>query len=103
MHKNDGNLLLISYEKLFANRKEGYLRIAKFLGEEYYQNIVNDKELLNRILQNTHFDYMKNKLYFVHPTPKEIPKGSIKIVEFLGVLCRWRWKNKIVATSDQKN
>ncbi|GFY49336.1 hypothetical protein TNIN_305561 [Trichonephila inaurata madagascariensis] len=82
MHKNDGNLLLISYEKLFANRKEGYLRIAKFLGEEYYQNIVNDKELLNRILQNTHFDYMKNKLYFVHPTPKEIPKGSIKIVEF---------------------
>ncbi|GFR08224.1 hypothetical protein TNCT_453321 [Trichonephila clavata] len=82
VHKNDENLLLISYEKLLANRKEGYLRIAKFLGEEYYQNIVSDKKLWNRILQNARFDYMKKNLYFVYPSPKETSKDSIKIIEF---------------------
>ncbi|GFR19058.1 hypothetical protein TNCT_125691 [Trichonephila clavata] len=81
-HKNDENLLLISYERLHANRKEGYLRIAKFLGEEYYQSLVNDESLLNRIIENTSFDHMKKNLPFVHPHPKEPSKDTVKTVDF---------------------
>ncbi|GFR08225.1 hypothetical protein TNCT_453331 [Trichonephila clavata] len=81
-HKNDDNLLLISYENLFNNRKEGYLRIAKFLGEDYYQSLVNDEALLNRVLENTSFDYMKKNLQFVHPNPKEPSKDTVKTVNF---------------------
>ncbi|PRD29042.1 UNVERIFIED_CONTAM: Sult1b1 [Trichonephila clavipes] len=81
-HRNDENLLLISYEKLHANRKEGYLRIAKFLGEEYYQNLVTDESLLNTIIQNTSFDYMKKNLPLVHPDPKQPSKDTVKTVEF---------------------
>ncbi|GFU39863.1 hypothetical protein NPIL_181891, partial [Nephila pilipes] len=39
-HKNDENMLLVSYEKLLLNRRDETLRIAKFLGEEYYQSLV---------------------------------------------------------------
>ncbi|GFY49333.1 hypothetical protein TNIN_305531 [Trichonephila inaurata madagascariensis] len=81
-HKNDENLLLVSYEKLHANRKEGYLRIAKFLGEEYYQNLVTDESLLNTIIQNTSFDYMKKNLPLVHPDPKKPSKDTVTTVEF---------------------
>ncbi|KAF8787306.1 Sulfotransferase family cytosolic 1B member 1 like protein [Argiope bruennichi] len=61
-HKNDDNLMLISYEKLYANPKEGILQIAKFLGDEYYQNLLEDESLLNTILEHTSFDYMKKNL-----------------------------------------
>ncbi|GFS95565.1 hypothetical protein NPIL_412941 [Nephila pilipes] len=82
VHKNDENLLLISYEKLYTNRKEGYLRIAKFLGEEYYQSLVNDEELLKRIIENTSFDYMKKNLPLVHPHPKQNSEDSVKTIDF---------------------
>ncbi|CAL1272153.1 unnamed protein product [Larinioides sclopetarius] len=61
-HRNDDNILLISYEKLYANPKEGILRIAKFLGEEYYRNLKEDESLLHKIVEYTSFDYMKTNL-----------------------------------------
>ncbi|GFS95549.1 hypothetical protein NPIL_412881 [Nephila pilipes] len=67
---------------LYSNRKEGYLRIAKFLGEEYYQSLVNDEELLKRIIENTSFDYMKKNLPLVHPHPKQSSEDSVKTIDF---------------------
>lgn len=81
-HKNDENLLLISYEKLYNNRKEEYLRIAKFLGDEYYQNLISDEALSNKIIENTSFDYMKKNLQFIVPGSEENSEGSVKTVNF---------------------
>ncbi|GFT23522.1 hypothetical protein NPIL_431561 [Nephila pilipes] len=81
-HKNDENLLLISYEKLYTNRKEEYLRIAKFLGEEYYQNLAEDEALMKLIMENTSFDHMKKNLPFVHPQSKESSEEPVKTVDF---------------------
>ncbi|KAF8787311.1 Sulfotransferase 1C2 like protein [Argiope bruennichi] len=61
-HKDDDNLLLISYEKLHASPKEEILRIARFLGEKYYQDLSNDESLLDKIVKNTSFDHMKKNL-----------------------------------------
>lgn len=66
-HRNDDNLLMVSYEKLHANRKAEILRIAKFLHEEHYQRFLDDEELLNRIILHTSFDYMKKNLTSTHP------------------------------------
>ena len=66
-HRNDDNLLMVSYEKLHANRKEEILRIAKFLGEKYYQCLQEDEELLDKILLHTSFNYMKKNLTLIHP------------------------------------
>ncbi|KAF8787307.1 sulfotransferase 1B1-like isoform X1 [Argiope bruennichi] len=75
-HKNDDNLLLISYEKLHANPKEGILRIAKFLGEEYYQSLSTDESLLEKIVERTSFDYMKKNIDVDLPHRKKNENAS---------------------------
>ncbi|CAL1271329.1 unnamed protein product [Larinioides sclopetarius] len=69
-HKDDDNLLLVSYEKLHANRREETLRIAKFLGEGYYQCLSDDESLLGKILERTSFEYTKKNLFFTLPRNK---------------------------------
>lgn len=66
-HRNDDNLLMVSYEKLHANRKEEILRIAKFLSEEHYQYLQGSKDRLDSIMLHTSFDYMKKNLCLTHP------------------------------------
>ncbi|GFX88138.1 hypothetical protein TNCV_159531 [Trichonephila clavipes] len=81
-HKKDKNLLIVSYENLYNNRKEEYLRIARFLGEDYYQNLVKDEGLLNQIIEKTSFDNMKKNLPFVHPGSKGDSEEPVKTVNF---------------------
>ncbi|XP_042911931.2 sulfotransferase 1C2-like [Parasteatoda tepidariorum] len=68
----DGNILFVSYEELQIHRKEEILRIAKFLGEEHHDALINDESILNKIIEKTSFDYMKKNLKFTVPKdPKE--------------------------------
>ncbi|XP_055937278.1 sulfotransferase 1B1-like isoform X2 [Argiope bruennichi] len=77
-HKNDENLLLISYEKLYTDRRNMILKIAKFLAEEYFQNLSNDEKLLDRVIEHTNFDYMQKNLPFEHPFYKKEVAASKK-------------------------
>ncbi|XP_035205744.1 sulfotransferase family cytosolic 1B member 1-like [Stegodyphus dumicola] len=61
-HRNDPNVLFLSYEQLHANTKEQVLRIAKFLGEHYYEELVKDKELAELVLKLISFESMKKTL-----------------------------------------
>lgn len=79
-HKDDEGMLLVSYEKLQLNRKEEILRIAKFLGDEYYQPLSEDDSLVEKILEKTSFDYMKKNLSLSHPDPKN--EGKNRTVNF---------------------
>lgn len=63
-HRDDPNLLIVSYEKLHANTKEEILRIAKFLGEEHIKYLSEDEETLKKIIENTSFESMKKNLDF---------------------------------------
>ncbi|GFT89546.1 hypothetical protein NPIL_178411 [Nephila pilipes] len=69
-HKDDESLLLVSYENLMQNRKDEILKIAKYLGDEYYQPLFEDESLLEKVLEHTSFDYMKKNLALIHPDPK---------------------------------
>ncbi|GIY54957.1 hypothetical protein CEXT_582371 [Caerostris extrusa] len=66
-HRDDSNLLLISYEKLLANTKGEILRMAKFMGEEYLSSLLHDESLLNQIIECSSFDHMKKNLPVVNP------------------------------------
>ncbi|GFX88101.1 hypothetical protein TNCV_159161 [Trichonephila clavipes] len=79
-HKNDENMLFVCYEKLQLNRRDEILRIAKFLGEEYHQSLIEDEALLENILERTSFDYMKKNLSLTHP--KSEKEGERKTVNF---------------------
>ncbi|KFM58565.1 Sulfotransferase family cytosolic 1B member 1, partial [Stegodyphus mimosarum] len=71
-HKDEENLLLISYEKLHKNRREEILRIAKFLGENYFQRLLEDESVIRKVIEHTSFDYMKTNL----TQPQEKGKGG---------------------------
>ncbi|GBM43387.1 Sulfotransferase family cytosolic 1B member 1 [Araneus ventricosus] len=75
-HKDDNNLLILTYEGLHRNMKEEILRIAKFLGEDYFKAISNDDSLLTKIMKKTSFENMKNNLFYV--LPDTLPKDSWK-------------------------
>ncbi|KAG8185455.1 hypothetical protein JTE90_022386 [Oedothorax gibbosus] len=67
------NVLVLTYESLISNRKEEVLRLAKFLGEEYYKCLKGDEAILDKIIEHTEFDYMKKNVAFIAP---EIPKNN---------------------------
>ncbi|XP_071037572.1 sulfotransferase 1B1 isoform X2 [Parasteatoda tepidariorum] len=73
-HKEDSNMLLISYESLKENTREEIKKISKFLGEEYYKNITENEEILDKIILHTSFDYMKRRL--VDEAKKDAPSSN---------------------------
>ncbi|CAL1286592.1 unnamed protein product [Larinioides sclopetarius] len=83
-HKDDSNLLILTYEGLHKNMKERILKIAKFLGEDYFNRISNDDLLLNKIMKQTCFENMKNNLsYVIRDTfTKDSLKNEPRKVEF---------------------
>ncbi|GFU68202.1 sulfotransferase 1C4 [Trichonephila clavipes] len=58
---NEPNVLIITYESLVADRRGVILKIARFLGEEYYRNLVdNNEEVLNKVVEYSSLDFMKS-------------------------------------------
>ncbi|XP_067136891.1 sulfotransferase ssu-1-like [Centruroides vittatus] len=58
-HRNDNNVLFLTYENLKRNLPDQVMKIAEFLGEEYYKNLKSDEILFQTILQRSSFEYMK--------------------------------------------
>lgn len=77
-HREDPNLMMISYEKLHSDTRAEVLRIAKFLGEQYFKEIVQDEKLLSKIIANTSFENMKTKLYLTHPDCRDDDDPDVK-------------------------
>ncbi|CAL1276717.1 unnamed protein product [Larinioides sclopetarius] len=61
-HRNDPNVLFITYEQLKEDTKTYILKIAEFMGEKYKDMLVNDEELLNDVIKFTSFSFMKETL-----------------------------------------
>lgn len=58
-HWNDPNFLFLPYEEMKINIQNVVLKISRFLGEEYYGTLNENKEILENILRQIQFDYMK--------------------------------------------
>ena len=56
-HKNDRNILFLTYENAKADTQKTVIKIAKFLGAEYL-NLVRDVETLKKILYHSSFESM---------------------------------------------
>ncbi|GFQ67660.1 hypothetical protein TNCT_736801 [Trichonephila clavata] len=54
-HKDDNNILLLSYEKLKKDPRKGLLLISSFLGYD----LQGKEERIQQILKHTSFEYMK--------------------------------------------
>lgn len=56
-HRNDPNLLFVTYEEMKADPERAILRIGEFLGPEH-DATVRDESLRHRILEHSSFDSM---------------------------------------------
>ncbi|XP_035222149.1 sulfotransferase 1E1-like, partial [Stegodyphus dumicola] len=61
-HRNDPNVLFITYEQLKKDVKGSILKISKFMGPKYEEMLENDEELLNNIIKYSSFDCMKEMM-----------------------------------------
>lgn len=58
-HRNEPNVMFITYEELKSNTRGSILKVAEFLGEQYVKKLKNDPEVLEIIVQKTNFENMK--------------------------------------------
>ncbi|KAH7941143.1 hypothetical protein HPB49_010337 [Dermacentor silvarum] len=58
-HRNDPNVLFVTYEQLKKDIRAWVLKIADFIGEEFGQKLRSDNSLLENVLQNISVKNMK--------------------------------------------
>ncbi|XP_013793715.1 amine sulfotransferase-like [Limulus polyphemus] len=58
-HRNDSNVLFITYEDMKIDKRGAILKIASFLGKEYEDMLLTDEKLMEKILFQTSVEYMK--------------------------------------------
>ncbi|XP_077536808.1 sulfotransferase ssu-1-like isoform X2 [Haemaphysalis longicornis] len=58
-HRDDDNVLFLTYEDLKRNPKEGILSVARFLGKEYEEKLLRDPRALEKVLNATSQESMK--------------------------------------------
>lgn len=69
-HRNDPNVLFLTYEDMKKDKRKSLLKIAKFLGESYH-NDLKDDEIMENCLKHTDFKYMKELGMFMPNIAKE--------------------------------
>ncbi|XP_077523982.1 sulfotransferase ssu-1-like [Amblyomma americanum] len=70
-HRNDPNVLFLTYEDLKRDTARGILKIAAFIGEDQEKKLKANPELMKRILENTSVQHMKKKV-MVSPPPVKL-------------------------------
>lgn len=91
-HRNEPNVLFITFESLKADPSGTILKIAKFLGEEHHQCLVADNgSVLKKVLEYSSVDYMKDtvdKYYagvFSQVPPLEIQENDPVIKNYADI------------------
>ncbi|XP_054708991.1 amine sulfotransferase-like [Uloborus diversus] len=69
-HRNEPNILFLTYEGMKRNKKETILKIAKFLGENYYKDL-QDEKVMENCLKYSDFQYMKELGMFFPDLPEK--------------------------------
>ncbi|RWS21161.1 sulfotransferase 1C2-like protein [Leptotrombidium deliense] len=69
------NILFLTFEETKRNTKETILKVAKFLGDSYFNDLNTNEQQMQKLLEYTSFDYMK-KLPFVVPKSADVARKS---------------------------
>ncbi|CAL1300213.1 unnamed protein product [Larinioides sclopetarius] len=92
-HRNDPNVLFITYEELKKDTINTTLKIAGFIGSEYKEKLEKDPKRLQDVIQQSSFDfmneYMKKHMNEMLTLPKEQIRNNPDIPSGLKALLLW--------------
>lgn len=66
-HRNEPNVLFLTYEEMKKDTRKTLFEIARFLGESYYESL-QDEEVVENCLKHSDFKYLKEMgMFFLKP------------------------------------
>ncbi|GIX71489.1 sulfotransferase 1C2 [Caerostris extrusa] len=77
VHRNDPNVLFITYEQLKKDTRTYVMKIAEFMGQKYKDMLENDEQLLNDVIKYSSFNFMKETLNRDVAELAALPKDTI--------------------------
>ncbi|KFM75293.1 Sulfotransferase 1C2A, partial [Stegodyphus mimosarum] len=77
-HRNDPNVLFITYEELKKDTKKNILKIAEFMGPQYKETLENNEKVLQDVINYSSFNFMKENFNKSYAEFDSMPKGLIK-------------------------
>lgn len=78
-HRNDPNILFLTYEDLKRDTKCWVIKIARFMGPEYSERLEQDESFLNQVLDRCSLDSMKNDINSIRRVPFEDISASFNL------------------------
>ncbi|KAG0414872.1 hypothetical protein HPB47_007949 [Ixodes persulcatus] len=75
-HKNDSNVFIITYEELKGDFKSTVLRLARFLGKDYEQQLTSDKELFEKVQEQSGLPFMTKLLEFTQENMRRLEENK---------------------------
>ncbi|CAL1284759.1 unnamed protein product [Larinioides sclopetarius] len=91
--RNEPNILFLTYEKMTADPRKASLQIARFLGEDHYNTLVNnDEKILKKVLEYSSLEFMKktvNKFWSEQftkkPSENVLPRNPV-VKKYIGLI-----------------
>ncbi|KAF8768065.1 Sulfotransferase 1C2 like protein [Argiope bruennichi] len=77
-HRNDPNVLFITYEQLKKDTINNVLKIADFIGPEYKEKLEKNEKMLQDVIHHSSFNFMKEHLNKHLTEMSKIPKEMIR-------------------------
>ncbi|CAL1276707.1 unnamed protein product [Larinioides sclopetarius] len=77
-HRNDPNVLFITYEQLKRDTVNNVLKIAAFIGPEYKEKLEKNDQMMEDVIHHSSFKFMKEHLNRYMEELGKIPKEMIR-------------------------
>ncbi|GIX66477.1 sulfotransferase 1C2 [Caerostris extrusa] len=77
-HKNDPNVLFITYEEIKKDARNSILRIAEFIGPQHKEKLVKNEKILDDVVFHSSFGFMKEHLNRQLDELSNMPKDMIR-------------------------
>lgn len=61
-HKDDPNVYFVTYEDLKTDTRNQVIKLAKFIGDEYHDLLINNPDILDNVLKCSSFEYMRKDI-----------------------------------------
>ncbi|GFU58067.1 sulfotransferase 1C2A [Nephila pilipes] len=86
-HRNDPNVLFLTYEEMKKDTRKVVLQIAKFFGESYYKDL-QDEEIMNNCLKHSDFKFLKQMGMFFPKNPNAEAGEMKETLQIIGEVDR---------------